>query len=61
MQINRHFTSNKLYFASKYGFREYHSTELVAIELIDPIVLDMDKGDTPISIFLDLSKAFDTI
>jgi hypothetical protein len=38
-----------------------HSTELAAAELVDRIFMDLDKGETPISIFLDLSKAFDTI
>ena len=42
-------------------FREGHSTELAALELVDRITIDMDKMKTPISIFLDLSKAFDTL
>ena len=42
-------------------FRKHHSTELAAIELIDRISGYMDTGKIPISIFLDLSKAFDTL
>ena len=38
-----------------------HSTELATLELIDRITLDLDIGDIPISIFIDLSKAFDTL
>ena len=38
-------------FKSQYGFRKSHSTEPAAIELTD----------IPIAIFLDLSKAFDTL
>ena len=34
--------------------------ELASIELIDRITQDLDKGKIPISIFLDLPKAFDT-
>ena len=33
----------------------------ISIELIDRITQDLDKGKIPISIFLDLSKAFDTL
>ena len=43
------------------GFRAGHSTGLASIELIDRITQDLDKGKIPISIFLDLSKAFDTL
>ena len=35
-------------------------TELAALELVDRIILEMDQMNTPINIFLDLSKAFDT-
>ncbi len=42
-------------------FRRAHSTELAALELVDRIGKELDKRNTPISIFLDLSKAFDTL
>lgn len=60
-QIYNYFHMNKLFFNAQYGFREGHSTELAALELVDRITLDMDNMKTPISIFLDLSKAFDTL
>ena len=46
---------------SQYGFRKLHSTELAALEFTDKIVLNLDKSKLPLAIFLDLSKAFDTI
>ena len=60
-QIFDFFSENGLLYASQYGFRKQHSTELAVTEFVDRVVCDMDKEDTPISIFLDLSKAFDTI
>jgi len=60
-QIHNHFKLHQLYFPSQYGFRELHSTEHAAIELIDKITLEMDRGNIPITIFIDMSKAFDTI
>ena len=42
-------------------FRENRSTELAIIELVDRITKAIDKGEYTIGIFLDLSKAFDTI
>ena len=60
-QIYNHFTETKLFFDSQYGFRTKHSTELAALELIDRIVVKMDQNKIPLNIYLDLSKAFDTI
>ena len=60
-QLYEYLNSNDLLYQSQYGFRKDHSTELASIELIDLICKEMDKGDTPISIFLDLSKAFDML
>ena len=34
---------------------------MATLELTDRVLKEMDKGHTPIAIFLDLSKAFDTI
>ncbi len=44
-----------------YGFREDHSTEFASLELIDRIIVEIDKNITWVNIFLDLSKAFDTL
>ena len=60
-QIHMHFESNNLFYTGQYGFRKKHSTQLAALELVDRITQDLDIGKTPISIFIDLSKAFDTL
>ena len=60
-QLSSYFNDTKLLFDNQYGFRPNHSTEYAALELVDRIVMQMDKNDVPINIFLDLSKAFDTI
>ena len=60
-QIHAYFTAHNLYYSGQYGFREKHSTQLAALELVDRITRDLDIGNTPISIFIDLSKAFDTL
>ena len=60
-QLSSYLMENKLLFDHQYGFRSKHSTEFAALELIDRIITDMDNDETPINIYLDLSKAFDTI
>ena len=60
-QINQHFIDNNLYYSSQYGFRQSHSTELTALEIVDRITYLMDQNKIPLNIYIDLSKAFDTI
>ena len=45
----------------QYGFRKDRSTEHAIIELTDKISKAIDEGKYTIGIFLDLSKAFDTV
>ncbi len=60
-QLYQFFQIKKLFYNSQYGFRTEHSTEYAALEVIDRIIVEMDKNDIPINIYLDLSKAFDTL
>jgi len=60
-QIHQHFKDNQLYFSNQYGFRESHSTEQAVLEIVDRVTLEMNEGNTPLNIYIDLSKAFDTI
>ena len=60
-QLYEYFKSNKLFYKSQYGFRDQHSTELAHTELIDQILHDLDKKKNPVIVYMDLSKAFDTL
>ena len=60
-QLYNYFKINKLFHDNQYGFRDLHSTELCSIELIDRILLDLDNKKNPITVYMDLSKAFDTL
>ena len=53
-----YFDKNKLLSEQQYGFREIHFTKLAAVKLVDYINHEMDIGNTPEAIFIDLSKAF---
>ena len=52
---------NNLLTIEQFGFRRGHSTELVAIQLVDRLTKQMDLGNVPTNIYIDLSKAFDTL
>ena len=60
-QLYDYMTINGLFTNSQYGFRKKHSTEHAAMEFIDKTAQIIDKGQIPFSIFIDLSKAFDTL
>ena len=53
-------TTNQLYI-SQYGFRKQHSCEHAVGELVARITKGMENGKFTVGIFLDLSKAFDTL
>jgi len=53
--------NHKLFNNSQYGFRKNHSTEYAGMEFVDNTLKVMDDGLIPFSIFIDLSKAFDTL
>ena len=60
-QLYSYFTEHSYLSNNQHGFRKQHSTEHSVPEVLDRIISSLDSGNTPINIFLDLSKAFDTI
>ena len=56
-----HCESNNLLTDCQYGFRKGKSTESAITTFKDHILQSFDKREFTLSIFLDLSKAFDTI
>ena len=48
-------------FDNQYGFRKKHSTSLALIHLYDKITSAIDRKEFTVGIFLDLSKAFDSV
>ena len=60
-QLYAYFNENNLIAEQQYGFRSHHSTELAALKLTDTLMCELDRPLLPFVIFLDLSKAFDTL
>ena len=52
---------NNIFFNSQYGFRKKHSCEHAITELTSEICKGLENGKHAMAIFIDLSKAFDTI
>ena len=45
----------------QFGFRKNHSTSHALIHLVNKIASAIDQHETKVGVFLDLSKAFDTL
>jgi len=54
-------THHKILYNLQFGFRESHSTHMAVIKLLDRVIDSLDKGEFAAAIFLDFSKAFDTV
>ena len=52
---------NDLLYQHQYGFRKGHSTSDAVTQFMKDALLAYDKNEHTLAIFLDLSKAFDTI
>jgi hypothetical protein len=53
--------THNILFKNQFGFREGHSTEQALMLLTSNLYQALDKGNYAIGLFLDFSKAFDTI
>ena len=53
--------SKHIFYNSQYGFRKHHATTHAIHEFVDNTVKAFDNKLLTLSVFLDLSKAFDTI
>ena len=54
-------TKNKILNDNQYGFREQRSTYMALLQLLDKVTNELDNNYYSVEVFLDLSKAFDTI
>ena len=60
-RVYKHLNENSLLFKNKFGFQKIHSTEHAIIQLVDQINNSFEKNHFTLRVFIDLSKAFDTI
>ena len=61
LRLYKYLSQHNILSVSQYGFRACLSTDLAILEFQDPIANILSAGSWCLGIFLDLSKAFDTI
>ena len=52
---------NALLYESQFGFKSSHSTTDAILEFVGKIIKGFERGEYTLALFLDLSKAFDTL
>ena len=57
----KYLTANEILYKKQFGFQKGESTEHAIIQLIDQINNSFEKSNFTLGIFIDLSKAFDTV
>ena len=60
-QLSEFLTANNSLYDYQFGFRKKHCTYMPVSILYDNITSSMANSQTPIAIYLDLKKAFDTV
>ena len=61
LQLTEYLDKNNILHQNQYGFRKNHSTELASLHLVDYIYYTMDANEIPLNVYIDLSKAFDSL
>ena len=59
-RVYRYLTENNLLF-QQFGFREGHSTSHATVNLVNNIYNSFNENKFTLGVFIDLSKAFDTV
>ena len=60
-RVYNYLNDNNFFFREQFGFRKGHSTDHALIKLTDSIYDSFNQNKYTLWVFIDLSKAFDTV
>ena len=60
-RLYKYLTENNLFYCKQFGFQKEHSPEHAVLQLIEQINQSFEKNEFNLGVFVDLSKAFDTV
>ena len=59
--LYKYLTDNSILYKKQFGFQEGHSIEYTIVQLVDQIRNSFESKQYALGVFVDLSKAFDTV
>ena len=60
-RLYEHLNSNNILYKTRFGFHKGHSTEQAILQLVDQVSNSFEKNLFVLCVFINLSKAFDTV
>ena len=60
-RLYKHLLNNNILYKKQFGFQENHSTDHAIIQLVGQISNNFEKNHLTLGVFMDFSKAFDTV
>ena len=60
-RLYKYLTGNNLLYWKQFGFRKGHSPEYAILQLVEQINQAFEMNEFTVSVFVNLSKAFDTV
>ena len=60
-RLCKHLSNSKILYPKRFGFQKGHSTDHALLQLVDQIYESFERNEYTIGVFIDLSKAFDTV
>ena len=60
-RLYNHLSENQMLYSKQFGFQRSYSIEHAIMQLIDQINSSFEKNHFTLGVFIDLSKAFDTV
>ena len=60
-RLYKHLSNSKILYPKQFGFQKGHLTDHALLQLADQIYESFERNEYTIEVFIDLSKAFDTV
>ena len=60
-RLYKYLIENNILYSKQFGFQNGHSTDHTVVQLVDQIIESFENSKYTLGVFIDLSKAYDTV
>ena len=60
-RLYKHLSNLQMLYPKQFGFQKSHSTDHALLQLVDQIYESFECNEYSVGVFIDVSKAFDTV